>query len=429
MAHISATYNSVTIQPLLSWTESVTAVFASAGKAVTGYRHVFQIDGFFDNTGGNATARQTDFDTIVAKMRESGQDLTITQGGVDIRSFDAADCQGTGPWSTFSIDGTDNPLKRGFNVPFSLMIEGVTDPPTVSGSKTSDTYTDRYAYDKQLRRIFTRSGQLSTASGTSAVAQFAGTDPVSGLPSGTTWELTLKDYQSDKEDQNLSYTWVYTEQHEANPTTAKNLQYAIRSAMQDGTEVWSATGSLSYELGTAITTDEIQTVLKNASAWPSGLHIVSESVNENARQGEVEFSILAEKPFGAGGTYSYQETVTTMTSRAVRDFHVFGGKGTDQRQELHRPTVVIVQEGSWVKDGAYPVEPAAVITDRDTTVEKEFVKGSIVYDVKGKARRYPLSWRIVMRPLNVTPPGQFRLAVDPTQNNPMTGSKASRTVG
>ncbi len=428
---LQVTYNTVTIDPVQSWSEKVEAVMASTGKAVTGYRHTFSIRGFFDNSGGAAAGKKTDIDTVVAKMRESGQDLTITQDGTDIRSFDAADVQGTGPWSTFEIPGTDEEMKIGFNVPFVLTITGVTDPPTATAGTTADTYTDTYAYDKQLRRTFTRSGSLSTSSGTSALGKFDGTDPESSLSSSDIgWELDRKESRVDEDDQNLSYTWVYVEAHEKLQTSYKDVEYNISSSSSAGTESWSASGVMRYEIGKEPDPKDVSTLLKNNSAWPDDAAIVSEDIATDKRNNSLSFTLNAEVAYGQGKTLAYEENVETTSVRNVRDFHSLGAKGKDIRQELTRPDVTIVQSGTWVKIGSYPTEPKVLEGfTADQVTDKRFTKSHIRRDVKGKKHAYSLSWVYTIRPLNTTAPGSFKPAVDPTQSTPLDGQKPRRNTG
>jgi hypothetical protein len=428
---LSATYNSVTVSPLQSWSERVEAVFASTGKEVIGYRHTFALQGFFDNSGGNSAGKKTDVDTVVLKMRESGQDLTITQDAVDIRSFDAADCQGTGPWSTFEIPGTDEEMKIGFNVPFIMTVTGVTDPPTATSGVTADTYEDTYSYDKQTRRTFTRSGTLSTASGTSALAKFAGTDPTTSLATSSIgWELDRKESRTDDDDQNLSYSWVFVEAFEAIAVSAADVEYNISSSMAGGTESWNATGRLRYTIATDMQESDVATLLSNNSAWPSsGVTILQEDIDTDTRTNTLSFTVRGEKPYGAGGTLSYEESVETISVRNLRDFHALGGTGKDLRQELTRPDITIIQSGSWVKTGSYPVEPKVVTGVAADVVEKRFNKSHITRDIDGKKHAYGLSWTYVIRPLNTTAAGSFKPAVDPTTTTPLDGQGPSRQTG
>ncbi len=425
---LQVTYNTVTFDPVISWTESVTPVFANSGKEVTGYDHTFVIDGFLEAT--DASGRASDITTIVTKLRESNADLTITQDGTDIRSFDAADVQGTGPWSSFAIPG-DDPLKVGFNTPVTLTVRGRTDPPTASGGTVADTYTDTYAYDKQLRKTFTRRGNLSTQSGTSARGKFAGTDPLSSLDTATVaWELQRKEEQVDEDNQNLTYTWVYVEAHEQNATTAKDISYTIQSSVQDQTEIWVASGSLRWEIGTKMDVKEVATILKSNSAWPSKGKVTGETFSDAPRSNSITFTVRKEVPFGQGSTLFYEESVTTTTNRAIRDYHKLTGTGgQDVRQELHAPEVVIVQTGRWVKQGSYPTEPQPVIQDKNALVSKRFTKLPITYDVNGQNHRFGLTWSYEFRPLNTVQPGNFRAAVDPSQSNPVQGQSPSRKSG
>lgn len=427
---VVATYNGVTLDPLETWNENVTKKFAQNGKAVVGYTHVLSLRGTLD--ASNATGKATSIDDIFANLRESGQDLTITQGGTTILEVLAADVQGTGPWSDYALPGTEAPTKVGFNVPVILRLEFVTDPPTSSGGTVADTYNDTVAFDKQLCRTYTRRGSLSTESGTSAIGKFEGTDPQSALPSGQNWELESKEYNVDDDDQNLSYTWVYREYSFANPTTAKDITVSVSSTVREGLEVWSASGRLGYECGTTPNLADVQTILDNVRDWPgSAGKVIQEDIDTDDRENTISFAIALEKPYGSGGILEYEESVQTVTEQATKDFHAQSQQGRDKRQVLHNPVVTITHTWRIRQQGKIP-DPINPVVDPQNAdgsiIKKEFTNPRVSYDTKGAIAHGELSGVYTIVPLNNIAPGAFRNPVPPSASNPLQGQTPSRAI-
>lgn len=429
-----ATYNgaSFTLDPLLTWSEDVSKIMASEGRAVRGYRHIMRMGGVL--FAANASGKASDITDLFDKLRESAQDLLITQDGTNVKSVLASAVQGTGPWSDYSIPGTDDPLKVGFDTPFEFRLEFITDPPTATGGVVADTFTDTFSFDKQLRRTFTRRGNLSTQSGTSAEGKFEATDPedTGDLPTGTTWELERKEFVVDDDDQNLDYTWVYEEQHLENPTTAKDIDISISSTVREGMELWTATGRLAWEIGTPIEIGDVQTILDAVNDWPgTDGHVLAESINTDERNNALTFNVQLELPYGEGGTLEYEERVQTVTEQAVKDWHAQSQDGQDKRQVLHNPVVTVIHTWRVRKRGSIPSPIDPIIDPQNTDgsiIKKDFSNPRVTLDTKGNIASGELSGVYTIRPLNNTKPNQFRLPVPPSASNPIQGQTPSREV-
>src|SRR3990167_7727848 len=296
------TYNSVTLD-LLTWGETTSVKMSDNGRAVVGYDHTITCEGYFLN-GASATDQATDVTSVLAKFRESAQAITIAMSGTTVRAVAVADCQGTGPWSTFTIPPT-HALKQGGNLPVTVTFRFITDPPTAPSGTAADTYTDTYEWDKQLRRTYTRRGQLSTVSGTSAAGKFEATDPAPG----TGWELESKTRETDIDDQQLTYTWVYLEQHTALLTQALDENYTINSKAANGVETWTASGSLRFEINSPkisnTTVKEIAKLLSSQTGWPTGLPIIDQDLTTDPRTNTITFTLVGQKGYGTGGTLEY----------------------------------------------------------------------------------------------------------------------------
>lgn len=421
---LQLTYNSVTLD-LLRWGESTTTKMSDNGRAVVGYEHVLTCEGYFLN-GASATDQATDVTTILAKFRESAQAITVAMGGTTVRTVAVADCQGTGPWSTFSVP-TSHDLKQGGNIPVTVTFRFITDPPTATGGTAADTYTDTYDWDKQLRRTYTRRGQLSTVSGTSAAGKFNGTDPAPG----TGWELESKTQETDIDDQHLSYTWVYLEQHTALLTTALDESYTINSKASNGRETWTASGTLRFQINSPkianTTVQEIAKLLASKTGWPTTLAIIDQDITSDPRTNTITFSIIGQRGYGTGGTLEYSERIVARTEAVIADHKAASPSGKDGRQTLAKPEVTITQTGRWIQQGSPPPDPRPILTTPgDVVVSYDVTRLETTYTTAGKIDTEGKEWTIVMRPLNDVQAGQVKTSQASVLANPLDGQTPSR---
>ena len=422
---LTASYNTVTLDPLLTWSEEVTAVVED-GKTVSGYRHVFKLTGYLDAT--NASGRATDITTLLSKLREAGQTLTITQDGTTIRSLAAADCRGDGPIPGFDIPAEDK-LKLGFNTPFTLTVEARTDATGGGGGGvTSDTYTDTYAWDKQLRRTITRRGHVATNSSTSASGQFDGKDPEDSLPSGSTWELDRKEYDVDDDDQEMDYTYVYVEQHADNPSSAKEATWTLGVMIENGQERWTGAGALKFERGTKINRQDVKAVLK-AAGMPTDAKVEREDITEDQREGTLTFSVVAVKGYGSSATVEFEHSCETVTVPGIADFKAIDQGGKDVRQIVTRPEVTATLSGRHVRQNAYAEFPKFdEILKEEDLVEVRQAYEPVRFDTAGKRMLYPIRWTYVYRPLNQVEAKKIATAYATPTTNPLEGKTSSKKV-
>lgn len=418
---LQLSYNSLTLD-LTKWGESTTAKMSDNGRAVVGYEHVLTCEGYFLN-GASASDQATDVTSVLAKFRESAQAVTINMSGTAVRTVAVADCQGTGPWSTFTIPAAHD-LKQGGNLPVTVTFRFITDPPTATGGTASDTYTDTYEWDKQLRRTYTRRGQLSTVSGTSAAGKFDATDPAPG----TGWELESKTRETDIDDQHLSYTWVYLEQHTALLTTALDESYTINSKAANGRETWTASGTLRFQINSPkianTTVKEIAKLLASKTGWPNNLAIIDQDITSDPRTNTITFSIIGQRGYGTGGTLEYSERVSARTEAVVAEHKSAATIGRDARQTLAAPEVTITQTGRWVQQGSVPADPTPIKSG--DVVSYDVTRLETTYTTDGKIDTQGKEWTIVMRPLNQVGRGSVQVSVGPSASNPMSGQSPSR---
>ena len=97
-------------------------------------------------------------------------------------------------------------------------------------------------------------------------------------------------------------------------------------------------------------------------------------------------------------------------------------------QTLAKPDVTITQKGRWVKQGAIPDDPKPVTGRTADVVTHEVTRLPTTYATDGQVATEGKEWRIVLRPLNVTPAGQVRQSVAPDFTNPIQGQSPSRKV-
>jgi hypothetical protein len=417
---LTASYNTVSLDPLLTWSEEVTAV-TQEGRVLSGYRHVFKLTGYL--SASTVAARATNIASLLSKLREAGKTLAIVQDSTTIRSLAATDCRGDGPIPSFEVPGEDK-LKLGFLTPFTLTIQAQTDATGGAGGVTSDTYDDTYAWDKQLRRTITRRGNLTTDSSTSASGKFASKDPVASLPSGTSWELDRKEYNVDDDDQTLDYSYVYVEQHLANPTTAKDVSWTLAAAIENGMERWTGSGTLKFERGTAIDRTQIKTVLKSAGL-PTDAKIEREDITEDKRENTLTFTVTAMRGYGSNATVEYEQSVETVTVPGIADFKAIDQGGKDVRQVITRPEVTVTQSGRHVQQNAYPGFPTRILQDPDLVEVRETYE-PVRFDTAGNRMLYPIRWTYVYRPLNQVTTNQIASPYASPTTNPLSGQTSSQ---
>ena len=415
---LSATYNGVVISPLLFWTKATTPNLTFDGKRVLNYTTVYTVRGFFNNT--TAAARKADFDTLISKFNENGKLFKITQDAVDIETLDPTDVPGDQPHARFLVpDHFGDKLKMGFNVPFTLRVEGKLDA-TSGAAILAHSFTTTVTDDKEGFTTRTRRGQLKTAvGGGGASNQLAGVLPA--IPAG--FERESLTQTIDDEDLILNYVVVDTEKKAAsNPTTAQDLNYSTSISIQDGTEVWTLAGLLHYGPKQTINKADVKTL--RGREFPGGVKVVSEDTESNPRENTLRFTIIGERAYGQQNTLEYENTVTTTSRRIVRDFKSIARSGNDIRQELTRPDHVITQTGRRVSSGGYGSFPIKVGVAADE-IERTEEFGDIFYGVDGRGARFPIRWTYVFRPLNRVQPGSLAPAQANQSSDPITGKTST----
>lgn len=422
---LTASYNTVSLDPLLTWSEEVTAV-TQEGRVLSGYRHVFKLTGYL--SASTVAVRATNITTLLSKLREAGQTLAIVQDGTTIRSLAATDCRGDGPIPSFEVPGEDK-LKLGFLTPFTLTIEARTDATGGgAGGITSDTYTDTYAWDKQLRRTITRRGHVTTNSSTSASGKFDAKDPKSSLPSGSTWELDRKERDVDDDDQEMDYTYVYVEQHADNPTSAKDATWTLGVMIENGIERWTGAGALRFERGTKINRQDVKAVLK-AAGMPTDAKVEREDISEDQREGTLTFTVVAVKGYGSSNTVEFEHSCETVTVPGIADFKAIDQGGKDVRQIVTRPEVTATLSGRHVRQGAFAEFPKFdEILKEEDLVEVRQVYEPVRFDTAGQRMLHPIRWTYVYRPLNQVEAKKIATAYVLPTTNPLEGKTSDKKV-
>lgn len=406
MSTFVATYNTVTISPLLSWSEQVDPEYASDGKTVTRYRHTLTLRGYLHNA--SVADEATDIATLQSKFRESGKTLTLTKQGTAIRTFQNSDLLGGGPHPEFSIPASD-PLKVGNIVVFAVTFTGLTLPVSSGGGSTiAHSYTDGYVADIQESLTFTRRGTATLASGLSA-SQIE--DLVDGYkpsePSGTGWQYQGHTYDVDDDAGTLTYTHTWKQRHEDALTSAIDEDWQISFASENGREQYTASGTIKYKLDTEPTDADIGKILNGSDRWPSSLKLVSVSVDLDKRNNTLSFTATGEQPLGGSGTLlERDETVEAVTREKIRDFTSLGGE--DFAQRFGKPDVSITQSGRLVANDDYPELPAPIetVSDKDTR-ETRVSRRTVGVAADGNALRYELTYSYSIKKLNATEPDDY----------------------
>ncbi len=416
---LSATYNGVTIDPLLSWSKDTSQRLTFDGKRVLNYTVVYTVRGFFNNT--SAGDRKTDFDTLRSKFNENGKAFKITQDTIDIETLNVTDVPGDEPHAKFLVpDQLGERLKMGFNVPFTLRVEGTID--AVSGAAVlAHAFTTALADDKAGITTRTRRGQIKTAvGGGGSSTQLAGLLP--SIPAG--FERESLTQTVDDEDLILNYVVVDKEKPTGgtNPTTGDELNFSTSVSIRDGTETWTMSGQITY--GPKKTPNKADVKTLRAREFPGGVKVVTEDVEVNKRENTLRFTVVGERAYGQQGTLEYENIVTTFSRRIVRDFKSISAAGNDVRQELARPDHVITQTGRRVSSGGYGSFPLKVGNAADE-IERTEEFGDIIYGVDGRAARFPIRWTYVFRPLNRVQPGSLAPAQANQVSDPITGKTSS----
>lgn len=418
-----ATYNGVTISPLLAWSKATSVVPTFDGKRIMVYSVTYTIRGFFNNL--NAGDRKTDFDSLISKFNENGATLQIVQDTVVIEELKPADVVGDEPHAMFAVpDHLSDRLKMGFNVPFVLTITGTRDAQG-AGPVLAHSFVVTTSDDKEAITTRTQRGQFKVAiGGGGASAQLAGLLPA--IPSG--FERERLETTVDDEDLVIEYTVVDKEKPTGgqNNTTADDLTFTTGLTIEDGTETWTLAGELRYGPTKTPNKGDVKTL--RAQEFPSGVRVIQENVEVNPRENTLRFTVVGERGYGQQGTLEYENVVTTQSRRTIRDFKAISPQGQDVRQELARPEHVIVQSGRRVSTGGYGSFPIKVGVAADE-IERVEEQGDIFYDLAGRGARFPIRWSYTFRPLNRVAagslaPAQANQPTDP-QTGQSSGSKAS----
>lgn len=422
----TASYNSVTFDPLLDWSETIVPEFGADGKTVTRYRHTITIRGYFHNT--SVADKKTDIDTILASLTQSGQTLLIEHDSTNIRTFQASDLLGGGPHVEPSIPDSSNPLKMGNIVPVTVAFTGLTRP-SGSTSPIAHTYTDTYAYDIAGAQTFTRRGLVTLGSSDVALTLFDSFDP--GKPSaGTQWEYQSKTYDVDDDTEQMTYTYVYRQRHQAPlVSSAANEEYRVTSAIENGLETFTCTGTLTYDVDKEPKASDVGKILSGSSDWPDSLALVRQNVDIDTRNNVLTFTVVGEQ--GQGGdsdVIEHTETVETTTTQEISDFGASDDGADDFSQVTGKPKVMIVQSGTIVGLNGYPDLPEPVEDGDNVKRETVIVDTMERTGPDGNATRFQRQYTYRMKLLNQVDPGEDAAPSIPT-DSPFTGQGPTVDIG
>lgn len=229
--------------------------YTSAGS-LESYDYTYKISAWmrYSSTSDMVTA----IGTIRTALNTGGGTLKIYDtAGTTAYSFAPSDCNGDGPYASYSFAETAGNS-------FRLEMEFTGNVPPTGSGETVDDYSDDYSADATGQYTWTRAGTLRNSSAwTDQADALADADPA---PSASIWELVSKTGQLDEDLKKLEYTFVYQQYWEKQSSEWKESRYDININRTGMVDEITLTGTVSpaYAIGAAESLEE------RAITWAKG---------------------------------------------------------------------------------------------------------------------------------------------------------------
>lgn len=370
-----------------------------------GYDCVWVLQGTLEAT--DASGQLSDLDAILAgALAEPKKTLLITD--MDGNTVYEVGAAGSGAQLEDIAQGpipvvtspAAHAQKVGFHTPITLEVRFTTAPSGGAGGIVSNEWNDTWGEDKQGRLTRTRTGLLITSAGVSAWSKRDDSSVTPSLPDGYERQQRRFVLEDEASDRRLRYTIVDQQQHQANPTSASDVQYSVAEQVSEGTERWTFAGEIAIPLDSDV--EDARAMIKTlaqTAGIPDDVRWHAWAPRFNQRTNRCSFTLTGERAYGNQGVLEFSNAVETESSRQLTVWRARDPNGQDVRQEVHRPIHRITQTFRIVANGGYPAEPKPVAPTADL-ITKRVRKGKITRDVEGRGMRFPLEGTFVFEPLN-----------------------------
>lgn len=255
---------------------------------------------------------------LIAALNTPGQDFTIKdQSANTLWDFTAADCIGDGP----TVKATVRDQVR-YNFFLDIEITGGVEPEGGSGTPV-DTYTDRYSWDKQYRKTWTRSGtRRVTTAWSDDDAALEAVKP-SGLAN---WEYLDRDGELDEEGKTLTYNYRFIEYFKKLPSQFADLTMALQEQRNGLANVFAFVASAGIEHGKGVNTLKDAFIKWAKAQIPKNGKISDINSNFNERDGQCSVTISGTAPI-TGDIVAKGETITEERRADIKVHKRLGGGG------------------------------------------------------------------------------------------------------